>query len=179
MNTIYDLFGVGKDLTSLQMCMRAIVIFFVTLLLIRLSGRRTFGKHSAFDNTMAIILGAVLSRAVVGASPFGPTIACCLLLALLHRGLAWIAVTNKSIERLIKGEPILIYKDGKVDDRELSRSLMSRHDLMGDLRLKGSVKTLEEIEEMRMETTGEVSVIKKKENFKQKENEQPDMKKAG
>ena len=178
MNTLYDLFGVGKDLTSLQMCMRAIVVFFLALVLIRISGRRTFGKRSAFDNTMAIILGAVLSRAVVGASPFGPTIASSLVLAVLHRGLAWAAISNKSIERMIKGEPILIFKDGKVDDDKLKRSLMSRHDLMGDLRLKGSVKTLEEVEEIRMESTGEVSVIKKNEGSEQKGSNQ-DMKKAG
>ena len=179
MDTLYDLFGVGKDLTSLQMCMRAIVVFFLALILIRISGRRTFGKRSAFDNTMAIILGAVLSRAVVGASPFGPTIACSLVLCLLHRSLAWLAINNKTVERMIKGEPILIYKDGEIDDDKLRRSLMSRHDLMGDLRLKGSVKNLEEVEEIRMESTGEVSVIKKKEGSQQKEGKSPDMKKAG
>lgn len=158
---LYEIFGEGKDLNVLQMCSRAFVVFFIALLLIRLSGRRTFGKRSAFDNTLAIILGAILSRAVVGASPFVPTVCCCLLLVLLHRLLAWLSIKNETISRLLKGDNIPLYKDGKLDDENLTRSLLSEKDVLSDLRLKANVKSLSEVEEINMETSGEVSVIKK------------------
>lgn len=159
---IYQLFGGGKDLNVLQMCCRAFFIFFITLVLLRISGRRTFGKHTAFDNTLAIILGAVLSRAVVGASPFIPTVIASLLLVALHRALAWLSIKNAAISKMLKGDNIPLYKNGKIEKENLGRSLMSEKDLMADLRLKAGSETLEDAEQIYMETTGEVSVIKKK-----------------
>lgn len=159
---LYKLFGEGRDLDTLQMSCRAFVIFFITLALIRISGRRTFGKRSAFDNTSAIILGAVLSRAVVGASPFVPTVVCCLVLVLLHRGLAWISIKNKAVGQLIKGDAIPLYRNGQLHEENLEKSLLSEKDLLSSIRQKGNVKTLNEISEIYMETDGEVSVIKKK-----------------
>jgi uncharacterized membrane protein YcaP (DUF421 family) len=162
MNILETIFGEGKDLNVLQMCSRAFVVFFIALVLIRLSGRRTFGKHSAFDNTLAIILGAILSRAVVGASPFVPTVACSLMLVLMHRLLAWLSVKNDAFSKLLKGDTIPLYKDGKLHGDNLARSLVSEKDVMSDVRLKGNTKSLADVDEINMETSGEISVIKKK-----------------
>ncbi len=159
---LYKLFGEGRDLDTLQMSSRAFVIFFITLALIRISGRRTFGKRSAFDNTSAIILGAVLSRAVVGASPFVPTVVCCLVLVLLHRGLAWISIKSKAVGQLIKGDEISLYRNGQLHEENLEKSLLSEKDILSDVRQQANVKTLNEVSEIYMETSGEVSVIKKK-----------------
>jgi uncharacterized membrane protein YcaP (DUF421 family) len=64
---IYDLFGRGEDLTALQMSVRSFIMFFIALALIRIGGMRIFGKKTAFDNILVIMLGAVLARGVVGA----------------------------------------------------------------------------------------------------------------
>ncbi|MDB5144104.1 MAG: hypothetical protein JWQ66_2817 [Mucilaginibacter sp.] len=162
MEILYQLFGEGKDLSALQMCDRAIVIYFIALLFLRISGRRTFGKKTAFDNTIAIILGAVLSRAVVGASDFVPTVACSLILVLIHRGLAWLSIRNKTIKHILEGASIPLYKNGKLDKDNLNTSLISEDDIKGDLRLKANISSLEEADEVHMETNGDVSVVKKK-----------------
>ena len=70
MDLIATIFGEGSELTNWQMAARAVVIFFTTLLLIRVSGRRSFGQRTPFDAATTVLLGAVLSRGVVGASPF-------------------------------------------------------------------------------------------------------------
>src|SRR6476620_3419340 len=108
---INTLFGEGKDLNTLQMASRAFVLFFITLILIRLAGMRTFGIKSAFDNCVIIMLGAVLSRAITGASAFIPTIVASVVLVAVHKILALLSVNNKTISHLVKGKPISIYKE--------------------------------------------------------------------
>lgn len=164
MKILIDIFGEGKDLAVYQMCARAIVIYFIALLFIRISGRRTFGKKSSFDNVIGIILGAVLSRAVVGASAFLPTVASSLALVLIHRILGMLSIYSEKLSHIIKGQSMILYKNGKINRDNLKASLMSEDDLMSDLRLKGSTTTLNDIAEMNMETTGEVSVVMKKAN---------------
>jgi len=50
MNLLIQIFGEGKDLNALQMSSRGIVIFFIALILIRISGRRSFGVRTPLDN---------------------------------------------------------------------------------------------------------------------------------
>jgi len=54
MQTINELFGQGFNLNILQMTLRAIVIFFIALILIRYTGMRMFGIKSAFDICVTI-----------------------------------------------------------------------------------------------------------------------------
>jgi uncharacterized membrane protein YcaP (DUF421 family) len=161
MEILAQLFGEGKDLNVLQMCSRALVVFFLALIMVRVSGRRTFGNRTAFDNTLAIILGAVLSRAIAGASPFVPTVCCSLLLVLLHRLLAHASLKSSFIDRHLKGESLPLYREGQLDEENLKRSLLTQKDVMGDVRLKANVNSLSEVHEIYMETSGEVSVVKK------------------
>ena len=85
MQTIHELFGQGINLNILQMTLRAILIFFIALVLIRYTGMRMFGIKSAFDICVTIIFGAVLARAIVGASPFVPTIVASVALVIVHK----------------------------------------------------------------------------------------------
>jgi uncharacterized membrane protein YcaP (DUF421 family) len=150
MDIIDTIFGQGKDLTVAQMSARAVVIYFIALVFIRISGRRTFGKRSSFDNTIVII----------GASAFVPTVVCSLVLVLLHRGIAMLTLSNKKLAKLIEGEHKVLYKDGKVNEENLRVGLMSKDDLEADVRVKANKNKLSEVKEVHLESTGEVSVIK-------------------
>ncbi|GAB2696604.1 DUF421 domain-containing protein [Mucilaginibacter koreensis] len=158
---LIKIFGEGKDLSVSQMCCRAFVVYFIALVLIRIAGRRTFGKKSAFDNSIALILGAVLSRAVVGASAFVPTVSCCFVLVGLHRLLAWLSTKSDIVRQYIKGENLLLFQNDEILHDNLRQAIMSEKDLMSDVRTKGSIDNLAAVKEIHMEPSGEVSVIKK------------------
>src|ERR671921_427065 len=109
---MYKLFGEGRDLNALQMSCRAIVMFFICLLLIRIAGRRSFGAKTAFDNIIALMLGAILSRAVVGVSPFFPTVTASLVLVSVYRLFAFLSVNNDSLSHFLKGKEMSLYRNG-------------------------------------------------------------------
>ncbi len=161
MHIIHLIFGQGDELGILQMCARAFVLYFVTILLLRISGTRTFGKNSAFDNIVAIMLGAVLSRALVGASPFIPTIGACLVLVIMHRVLAMLSIYIKGLGRIIKGHETVLYKDGKILNENLKNSLLTDGDLMESVRLNANLNSLDKVEQIVMERSGQLSVVTK------------------
>ena len=161
MEWIKIIFGEGKDLDCLQMSSRAVVAFFETLILLRIAGIRTFGKKSAFDNVIIIMLGSILSRVVVGASPFLPTTVACLAFVLVHWLLAWLSLYNDTIGRWVKGEKSSLFKDGRPNTRNMRRSRISEKDLEEGLRLKINDETFEQVKEIFIERNGEISVVKK------------------
>lgn len=161
MNILLQIFGEGKDLSILQMSARAVVVYFTAVLLIAISGKRTFSKKTAFDTTIAIVLGAILSRAIVGASPFMSTVGGSLALVLLHRGLGWLVVRSKSAEKFIKGSRVQLYKDGSIIKPNLRKCLLTEEDLAADIRLKANTEDFTNVDAVFMETSGEISVVLK------------------
>ena len=163
MDLIKLLFGEGEHLDPLQMACRMIVIYGIALLWIRIAGKRAFGKLSTFDNVIGILLGAVLSRAVVGASPFLSIVAASLVLVLLHRVVAWLCVISQGFGKLIKGESHLLFRNGQMHKRNMDSNLVTEHDLMEEVRLEINQDSLEKVKEIFIERNGKMSVIKKEE----------------
>lgn len=161
MNQLFFLWGAEKDLNTLQMCVRAFVIFLITMVLLRIGGIRIFGKKSSFDIVITIILGAVLSRIIVGASPFIPTACAALVMVLIHRILAWACFKNEKISRFFKGEPLMLYQNGNLLTKNLSKAAISESDVMESLRLETKNNNFDEIDTAFLETNGRISFIKK------------------
>ena len=163
MDPIKILFGEGEHLNPLQMACRMIVIYGIALLWIRIAGKRAFGKLSTFDNVISILLGAVLSRAVVGASPFFSIVVAGLVLVLLHRIVAWLCVINQGFGKLIKGESQSLYRNGTMNKKNMHANHITAHDLREEVRLEINADTLEKVKEAFIERNGKISVIKKEE----------------
>ena len=157
-----SLFGSGEELTTLQMGVRAFVMFIIALVLVRIAGMRTFGKNSAFDVITSIMLGAVLARGIVGASPFFSVVAAGLVMVLFHRILGMMTLYNEWLEKMVKGENRVLFKDGKFIWKRMKRSAVSESDVMESVRLEANTTNVDEIEEARIENNGRISVIKKK-----------------
>jgi uncharacterized membrane protein YcaP (DUF421 family) len=157
----YQIIGEGKDPNTYQMAIRAFIVFIVALVFIRLSGRRTFGMFSPFDIVISILLGAILSRAVIGASPFFSTIIAAFVIVFMHRLFAWIALYNDVFGSLIKGNAKVIYKDGNPIRKNLKQFDITDKDLMEGIRLQGNAESLDEINSAYIERDGRISVTKK------------------
>jgi len=160
MELIHTLFGEGKELNELQMACRALVIFFVTLALIRIAGMRSFGMKSAFDNIIVIMLGAIMSRPVVGASAFFPTIVAGLVIAVVHRLLAWISMYNKAINHTIRGSFYNLYRNGAFNEAVLKKCNLTEDEVMEEVRASLHDNKLEKVSEINMERSGRLSILK-------------------
>jgi hypothetical protein len=63
--------GAGEEqLNAAQMALRAVVVYVVTVIIVRLGKKRFMGQGTAFDVILGIILGSIVSRAITGNAPF-------------------------------------------------------------------------------------------------------------
>lgn len=160
MDLLVAVFGSGKDLDSLQTAARAVAAFIGALVCIRISGRRSFGQRTPFDYVVAILLGATLSRAIVGASPAIPTVVASLVIVLLHRILAWACLHSPALERLVGGTQRELYRDGRFDEKQMSAALITRTDVIETARQQLGAEDLAGVRAAMLERNGEISLIR-------------------
>jgi len=166
MNDFIDT-ALGIDYQGLswwQMSIRAVIVFIVALVIVRVGNSRIFGKNTAFDIVLGIIYGSVLSRAITGNSPFFPTLVAALVLVLLHRFLAVVAFhTNFGFGNWIKGKPSVLIMNGEVQWDALRKNSITVNDLKESVRKSGCEADLEKIDMAYLERSGDISIIQKKE----------------
>ena len=157
---INEIFGSGPVLMPWQMAARAFVMFFIALLLIRAGGMRIFGEKSAFDYVIVIMLGAILSRGITGSSPFFSTVAACAIMILIHKILGWLAMKHEWVGKIVKGYRHSLYKNGEMNYKNMQKTSISKDDLMEGVRLEINSDSLEQVQQIFIEKTGKISVVK-------------------
>jgi uncharacterized membrane protein YcaP (DUF421 family) len=168
MNALWNSFeavlGLGvepKDLTFIQISLRGIVVFLVTLTTMRLGHKRSLSRKTPFDAVLLVILAAVLSRAINGSAAFFATLGGGVVLVVLHRLFAYLAFYSHGFGILVKGKPETIVRDGQFDFPVMRRNHVSMHDLDEDMRLSAHTDDLSKIRVARVERSGDISFIEK------------------
>src|SRR5438876_2081675 len=163
-NSFDTLLGLGmepKDLTFVQISLRGIIVFLVTLTTMRLGHKRSLARKTPFDAVLLVILAAVLSRAINGSAAFFATLGGGVVLVLLHRLLAFIAFHSHWFGCLIKGLPEVIIEDGDFVLGTMRRNHISTHDVEEDMRLSLRDDDVSKVKKGRVERSGDISFIKK------------------
>jgi uncharacterized membrane protein YcaP (DUF421 family) len=151
--------GAGTELTVLQMSVRSAAVFVIALLLLRVSGRRSFGQHSPFDSCTTVLLGAVLSRAVVGASPFWPTVAAAAALVAMHRLIGHACVRWSWFETFVSGSERVLVNDGNRDATQMRKALITESDLQEALRKQMGDHSLADVRQVILERNGDLTIV--------------------
>lgn len=161
---LVDLLGLhatALTLTASQICWRTGVVFLIAIALLRISGRRTFASNSGLEMVVKFMLGAILSRAIAGDSPFGVIIAAAVTLVVLHRLLAYATYFFPALGRLLKGEASVLAEGDTVHHHELRRASLPEEAMRAAVRGAANVDDLSQTKTVRLEHDGTVSVVKK------------------
>lgn len=158
------LLGTGlpsRDIGVWQMVLRAIMVYVVTLAMVRLGKKRFMGKATAFDVILGIMLGSIASRAITGNAPMIPALGATGALIALHFLLSSAACRWHGLGTMLKGKPRVIVRDGETQQRAMRAAHLTSHDLAEDARRHG-LTDIGEIAEARLERNGDISIIKAK-----------------
>ncbi|WP_123622320.1 DUF421 domain-containing protein [Halorubrum sp. CSM-61] len=141
------------------------VSMYVTLVLfLRLSGSRTLSSMNAFDFIVTVAIGSVFGRALTakGVALAEAVVALGLLITLQYT-VTWIQVRWPFFGRIITNPPALLYFRGEFVDREMRRQRVARDEIRSAVRKK-DFGSLEEVEAVVLESSGEFSVVGSVEN---------------
>jgi uncharacterized membrane protein YcaP (DUF421 family) len=162
MDFLNDILGLHTEqLKEYQMALRALIVFFSALALIRIAGIRTLGKTNAFDNLTALMLGAILGRSVVSNQSFWGHLLASLVIVLLHRLVAWITFKSHKAGRVFKGDPLRLMDKGEFIQSNLKKAHITKQDMEEGLRLSLNADELEKVKDIYLERSGDMSFVKK------------------
>jgi uncharacterized membrane protein YcaP (DUF421 family) len=143
-----------------QMGARAILVYVVGVLVVRMGKSRLVGRVSALDILVGFMLGSLLSRGITGhASLSGTAIASAALIA-THWLFTLLAARWHVFGKLTKGNAVQLVQDGHMLPNNMRSSHISEHDLVESLRLHG-IDDVAVVAKAFKERNGKISVVKK------------------
>jgi uncharacterized membrane protein YcaP (DUF421 family) len=154
--------GLGLEVESLsvgQMASRAVITFVVTVVIIRLGDKRLFGKATAFDFIVAIMIGSIMSRAITGSGPLLPIWVAGFVLIGLHWLLATLAFHLDWFGPLVKGNAVRLIADGQIEWSGMREASITRNELEQALRAEGEQPDPATIQSAYLERDGTISVL--------------------
>ena len=152
----------GKYLTVTHMALRAVAVFVLSILILKVGNQRFLGKNTTLDVFLGIVFGSTVSRAITGNAPFFPTLVAGLVLVLLHWVFAAIAFRSEGFGKLVKGHSRLLVSDGEIRWDAMRKSHVTTHDLEEALRREGEEPDVKRVKAAHLERNGDISVIMRK-----------------
>lgn len=142
---------------------RAIILYIIVLIVMRLMGKREIGQLQPFELAISIMIAdlATIPMTETGIPIFNGIVPI-LGLLLMHLIISVINIKSLKAREIICGKPsILIYR-GKINEKALKKERFTINELQERLRGKDIVN-LGDIEYAILETSGEVTIIQKPE----------------
>lgn len=144
---------------------RAFILYAVIFLVMRLMGKRELSKVQPFELVIIILIAELASAPMSsrGVTIFDGIIP---IVALL---IAYVLFTiiiqcSSKVQDVVCGTISVVIKDGKIDEKELSKLQYTITELMEQLRQKDVFK-IQDVKYAIVETNGNLSVIKYTDNF--------------
>jgi len=143
----------------------AVGIYVSLILSVRLAGLRSFSKMSSFDFAITVAIGSAIASTVLSEKP-----------ALLHgiTGLftlfsiqfivSYLRRHTSFMSDIVDNEPLLLMAGATVLSENLKRARVTVEDLNAHLRVSGVIHP-EQVLAVVLETTGDISVLQKNDDF--------------
>lgn len=150
-----------KDWKSVYHVALCATLSYITLFsFIRISGKRTLAKLTAFDFVVTVTLGSTLSSMMLGKTTIAEGAVALIIIIALQYLLAYGAKHSKPIEKIVNSRPTLLYYNGEFLDDELLREVITREEIYSAIR-EFRLYRMEDVEAVVLEINGELTVVKK------------------
>ena len=137
---------------------KAVLIFAVTVIGLRLGEQRTLAQIGAFDFAVAVATGSIIGGTAISSSVSLISGAVALVTLLVAHRLVALTRRHSQVARMIDHPPRVLVARGEIQDRELARAGLTAADVYALLRQQG-VDDLGQVGYLLYETRGMTTLI--------------------
>ena len=140
---------------------RAIVLYIIVLIVMRLMGKREIGQMQPFELAISIMIADLAATPMAETGiPITNGIMPILGLLVMHLVISMINLKSTKAREIICGKPSILIFRGKVDEKVLKRERFTINELEERLR-DNNIFNIGDVEYAVLETSGQVTVIPK------------------
>jgi uncharacterized membrane protein YcaP (DUF421 family) len=144
-----------------DLVLRAAVVFFVLLIVMRAVGRRELNTMEPFDVILLVVIGDLVQQGVTQ-SDYSLTGAIMVIatITLLTVSTSYLSFRFRRLRPLLEGEPLVLLQDGRPVERNLRRERITLDELRSAAR-EQQIASLDRVRLAILETDGRISFIPK------------------
>lgn len=151
------------DLSLVQMCLRAFLVYIAGIFL-TIVNRRFIKISTPFDAIIRFTIGSLVATAIIGGVNFFSTIIIIGFLTFLNLLFAALSFYSSTFESLVSGTSEVIFEDGKIKWASMKKNFITKKHLLATIRKNSSLTDFKQIDSLIFENDGEISVIPKNKN---------------
>lgn len=141
--------------------LRTIILYFVIVFSLRIMGKRHLGELQPSEFVVAIMISNIATLPIEDTNiPLVAGIVPILTLVSFEVIISSIGLKCKTVRKLVSGNPIIIIRDGVIDQKKMRELRYSIDDLIEQLRSK-DIFDISEVAYAIVETNGQLSVFQK------------------
>ncbi len=143
---------------------RAVVIYFLLLLLFRITGKRSLGQVTTFDFVLLLIIGEAVQNSLLG-NDYSITngVIAVTTLVLLDIIVSLAKQRSHFVAIWVEGTPLIIVDNGNPLKQRMKKARVDEEDVMEAARSLRGLERLDQIRWAVLERNGEISIVPKRE----------------
>lgn len=150
-----------KGRSSVIVFIRAILLYLLIIFCLRLMGKRQLGELQPSELVITILISNIASLPIEDNSiPMIMGVVPIVVLVGFELIISSISLRSKRFRTLVSGKPMIIVRNGQIDQNAMKKLRFSIDDLMETLRGK-SIFDIRDVQYAIVETTGQVNILQK------------------
>ena len=155
---------IGDFMELFVVIYRTIFFYLFILVIFRIMGKREVGQLSIQDLVVSILIAELVAISIEEIEEsLWLTVIPIIILVVFELIAAFMSLKFNKFRNIMEGKPALIINQGKINFKEMVRQRYNIDDLLTQLR-EQHIKSIEEVDYAILETSGKLSVFKKKDN---------------
>ena len=154
----HDLFVPAHPIETI---IRGSLMYLSLFLLMRFVLKRESGSIGTADLLMVVVIADAAQNAMAGDyKSITDGVILVVTIMFWNYAIDWLSYHSPTMRRVLQPKPLLLVKNGRLYKQNMRKELITKEELIAELRENG-VEDLSEVKEARIEEYGHVSVIKK------------------